>query len=261
MNIKGKQAILQKVVFELRYRYGMTYLDKCGRTLNAITREQPEWILKSAASAQNSGLVSMRNSCNFNFSGNMLDSSIEQPAGGEPLSAQDVAEFTEQTDILSRIVIDQLGLKDFTRVGFRCWYLFPCESQEESERWILELGYYDVSSKPRAAFNGEVDITNFTVIVASEDRKFRLALNGVENQAQLNLGQEILSVRASSLSHDQKAVLLEQMKVRHRILVNPAFAAMIDVDAFQDAPLSVDPGDFIKTSVDKIEKGLTASVK
>jgi hypothetical protein len=215
--------------------------------------------LKGSVDPQNASLVSMRNGCNFNFSGMKLDSSMQQPTGGEPLSDQDLREFTEQADILTRIVIDQLGLNEFSRIGFRAWYLFGCSSKEESERWILELGYYNVCSKPNAAFNAEVETTNFTVILAGQDRKFRIALNGVENQAQLNLGQEILSVRASGLPKDQREVLLKQMKVRHRMLVNPDFAAMIDVDAFQEEPYSVDPADFIKTSLEQIQNGLPAA--
>jgi hypothetical protein len=158
-------------------------------------------------------------------------------------------------------VIDQLGLNEFTRIGLRAWYLFACNTKEEAEKWILDLGYYDVCAKSKTAFNGEVETTNFTMILSSHDRKFRIALNGVENQAQLNLGKEILSVRASSLPKDQREVLLKQMKVRHRMLVNPDFAAMIDVDAFQEDPISVDPSDFIKTSIEQVENGLSTQVK
>jgi hypothetical protein len=262
MVINGKDSILESVVFELRYRHGLTYLDKCGRTINSIMRDQPEWLLKGGSpDPQNAGLVSVRNGCNFNFSGVKLDTSLQRPSGGEPLSGAEVGEFAEQTEILTRIVIDQLGLNDFARIGFRAWYLFSCNSKEEAERWILNLGYYNVGARSKIAFKGEVETTNFTMILASHDRKFRIALNSVENQAQLNLGKEILSVRASGLPKDQREVLLKQMKVRHRMLVNPEFAAMIDVDAFQEDPISVDPEDFIKTSIEQVENGLSTIVK
>jgi hypothetical protein len=225
-------------------------------------RDLPEWLQKGGGpNPETAALVSVRTGCNFAFSHHKLDLSIQQPSGGEPLADSDISEFVEQTELLTRIVIDHLGLSEFKRIGFRMWYLFACDSQEEAEKWILDLGFYDVTAKSSAAFNGEVEITNFTVVLACQDRKYRIALNSVENQAQLNLGKEILSVRASSLPKDQKEMLLKQMKVKHRMLVNPEFAAMIDVDASQEDPISVDPTDFIKTSIEQIERGLLTAVK
>jgi hypothetical protein len=43
MLINGKNSILQKLIFEVRYEYGYAYLDKCGRIVNTITRAFPEW--------------------------------------------------------------------------------------------------------------------------------------------------------------------------------------------------------------------------
>jgi hypothetical protein len=118
------------------------------------------------------------------------------------------------------------------------------------------LGYYSIASDLNKAFDGAVEITNATVIIGATDRKFRIALNGVENQAQLDMGEEILNVRAANLSKDQDKLLKEQMRVKRRLTVNPGFAAMIDVDAFQDSPISIDPRDFIQTSIAKIEQAL-----
>jgi len=47
LTIKAKAAILHKIVFEVRYRYGYTYLDKCGKTINLIMRDAPEWIVRA----------------------------------------------------------------------------------------------------------------------------------------------------------------------------------------------------------------------
>jgi hypothetical protein len=201
-------------------------------------------------------LISLRTGCGFSFSSEGLAISLEKPGAGDPPSDKELQEFTDQADILSRIVIDQLGLKEFVRVGFRVWYLFACDTKEEAEKWIRNLGYYSIASDLNKAFDGAVEITNATVIIGATDRKFRIALNGVENQAQLDMGEEILNVRAANLSKDQDKLLKEQMRVKRRLTVNPGFAAMIDVDAFQDSPISIDPRDFIQTSIAKIEQAL-----
>ena len=36
MQLKRKLGVLQKVAFELRYRHGYSYLDKCERTVDAL---------------------------------------------------------------------------------------------------------------------------------------------------------------------------------------------------------------------------------
>ena len=262
MNIRGRPSILQKLVFELRYKYGFTYLDQCGRTVNKIMREQPEWILRSdVPNPQNAPLISIRNTCSFNFSALKLSFDLEMPLGGEPLAERDVAEFTVQVDSVSAIVIDYLGLKDFTRIGLRVWYLFPADSEEDAEKWLQELGCCSISDELLSAFGGEMKGTGVTVSVSGEDRKFRVAFNGVERQANVDLGEGILNIRASSLSKDQDKFLREQIRTKRRMLHNPEYAAMIDVDAFLDDPPSVEPQDFIEKSMKQVSANLLSALK
>jgi len=147
MRLKNKNSILQKLVFQIRYRFGFTYLDKCGRTINTIMRDLPEWIARGEATPNGTGLVSLRNGCLFNFSSSEYGLSLEKPSGETPLSDNDMKEFTEQVVSLSSLVNDQLGLREFTRIGFRAWYLFGCSSKEESEKWLNELGLYSINEK------------------------------------------------------------------------------------------------------------------
>jgi hypothetical protein len=262
MQIKDRKAILQKVVFELRYNYGFTYLDKCGRTINAIMREQPEWVIKNDTSNPQVGsLVSLRNGCSFNFSSFKYDFSLEMPLGRDhPLSDDELKDFVEQVDLLSRIVHDHLGLKEFNRIGFRAWYLFGCRDKEEAEQWLGSLSCYSISPKLSAAFGGQLESTGVAAVIAGTDRKFRAAFNVVERHAYLDLGEDLLQVRASSLSKEQKKHLQKQELVKRRMRSNPEYAALIDIDAFQEEPLTVDPRDFIETSLQQFSDGLTKAV-
>ncbi len=262
MQIKGKKAILQKVVFELRYNYGFTYLDRRGRTINAIMREQPEWVLKSdSPNPQTAGLVSIRNGCSFNFSSFKYDFSLEMPLGAEhPLSDNELKDFVEQADILSRIVQDHLGLKEFSRIGFRAWYLFGCRDKEEAEKWLCGLPCYSLSPQLSAAFGGQLESAGITAVIAGTDRKFRLAFNAIERHAQLDMGEGLLQVRASSLSKKQNKYLQKQELVKRRMRSNPEYAALIDIDAFQEEPGAIDPRDFIETSLQQFPAGLTKAV-
>ena len=250
-SIRGKEAILHKIVFELRYHYGMTYLDRCGRTVNAIMRDHPEWtLLSDHPNPQDAPLVSLANSAVFHFSGRKIDLSLERPIGEDPLSIDDVERFSGQVDALAASVIDQLGLEEFSRIGFRAWFVFSCHSKEEAEQWLQSLGCYSTSEGLAVAFAGEVEATNFAVVIAGDDRKFRIAFNGVERQAQLDIGQGILNVRVRDLHEKQKKVLVEQQKIKARMLRSPEHAAMVDVDAYQEDPAIVEPRSFVETSYD-----------
>lgn len=259
--LRGRDAILQKVVFEVRYRFGFTYLDTCGRTVNTIMREHPEWLLRSeSANPQNAPLLSLSNSCVFNFSALKYDLSLERPPDKDPLSEEDVDLFAQQAEDLHAITVDSLGLREFTRIGFRAWLLFPCSSEEESERWLRELGCYSIEGGLVRAFGASVDSSGFSVVVLGEDRKFRIAFNGVELQAQIDFGQGILGVRARDLHEKQKEFLKKQLAVKKRLRQAPEFAAMIDVDAFQESPKIIAPANFITTSIAQIRVGLGKAV-
>lgn len=262
MIIKGKKSILQRIVFELKYRYGFTYLDACGRTVNKIQKEYPEWILRgNEPNPQNAPLISMKNSCIFNFSALKLDLSLERPIGERSLLQEDLDEFIDQFESLSAIVIDQLGLEIFTRIGFRAWHIFPCESEQDSEQWLLNLGLYSISEKVHTGFGGQIESAGVSIIILGEDRKFRIAFNGVERQAQIDFGQGLLNIPSRSLHKGQKEFLKKQLAIRGRMRQNPGFAAMIDIDCFIDDPEIVNPAQFVRTSIDQYTNTLESIIK
>jgi hypothetical protein len=258
MYIRGKPSILYKLVFELRYRYGYTYLDRCGKTINAIMRESPEWVLKSEqASPQGAALVSIANQCSFNFSSLKLDFSIEQPATGE-LTRPEVEQFSSQVDLLTALVIDQLGLREFTRIGLRAWYLFPGPSKEESETWIRNLSIFNVSEQFINSFEGQIEAMGLSLVLAGTDRKYRIGLNGVEKSAMIDLGSELMALRTSTLPRDRDRLPRGNSR---RLYSPPSFGVMLDIDSYQEDPISVEPRDFVETSLAQGLKRFDSAVK
>ena len=120
MRINNKSAIIHKLIFEVRYRWGYTYLDKCGRTVNRIMRERPEWIpFGSDPNPQNAPLISTKNGSRFNFSALKYDISLEQSANQQQtLSRDNIDDVSTQIDYLANIVNDELNLNEFDRMGF-----------------------------------------------------------------------------------------------------------------------------------------------
>src|SRR5262245_50300341 len=118
MFINGKNSILQKLIFEVRYDYGYAYLDKCGRLINTITRVFQEWNV-TAINLNGATLVNIRDDSALAFSSKNFNFVLEQGPGDDSLTAAHLTNFAEQAETISPIIIEQLGLKDFTRIGFR----------------------------------------------------------------------------------------------------------------------------------------------
>src|SRR5947209_974107 len=88
--VHGKVPILYKLVYELRYREGYVYLDKCGRIITQIQRFSPEWVLQGDPNPLSASLVSMENAAVFGFSSTSLSLGLEMPLGKDPLNQADV---------------------------------------------------------------------------------------------------------------------------------------------------------------------------
>lgn len=257
--IFGKSPILHRLAFELRYLYGYTFLDRCGRTMNAIMRVAPEWLPRDQTSPQNSPLLSLENNCVFNFSSIKMDFGLEQPEDVE-IGTADVNQFVEQIQLVSQIVIDELGLTEFSRIGVRAWYLFRCQDKAESERWLRQLNLFTVSGTLSQAFGGEVESAALSVIIAGSDRKYRIGLNGAERSAKVDRGSDIVTINPRALSKNQDKILKEQLRRRGSLSAMPIHAVLIDFDAFQEDPISIDPRDFVLTSLKQFLPQLFSAV-
>ncbi len=171
-----------------------------------------------------------------------------------------MSRFIDQIELISQIVIDQLGLQQFSRMGVRAWYLFRCENKEESERWAKQLGIFTISEKLITAFGEQAESAGFSVIIPGTDRKYRIEVNGVEKGAQLDRGSEIVNINPRALPKNQDKILREKLRQTGRLRAMPTHAVLIDIDAFQEDPISVNPREFTRTSVDGFLKQLSAAM-
>jgi hypothetical protein len=250
--IKGKEAILDKIVFELRYQRGFTYLDRCGRMLNALIDDHPEWTVDpNHPNPQSASLISLANSCVLSMGTRKMDLALEIPIGGESLAEDSIVVFADQVDHAASVVMDQLGLDKFDRIGCRLWYVFPAESKEESEEWLQSLGCYSVSQTLIRAFGGAMEALGVAVVISSHDRKYRISFNGVERTATLDLGNAVLNIRIKDLPSGQQELLREQERTKARVRRTPDFPAMIDIDAYVENPEAPDAKAFVKSTYDE----------
>ncbi len=262
MIILGQKAVYHKLVYEVRYNQGFVYLDRCGTTSNRIVQNFPEWLLSAQnVNPQQAPLTHAIMGIKFNFGPLKYDFSLDQRINTDaPIGKQDVDDFVREVESVSTIVHEELELKQFTREGFRVWYIFPTKSDEHSRDWICKLRGFSFQSQLIEAFSGVLESLGFTLVIKSDDRKFRISVNAVERTEQLDLGSETLRVLPRSLPKKQRDHLLDQLKIKHRLLVNPECGVMIDVDAYVEDPIEIAPADFITESLNRIEQSLPAAL-
>lgn len=258
MIIAGKNALYHKLVYEVRYEHGLIYLDRCGITTDRILQSNPDWVVQeNAISPQGAALVNAVSGTQFNFGTRKYDFSLNQPVGKESaLTKDDIELFISDVDSVCTIVHRELELKTFVREGFRVWYLFATESDEDSQKWISGLQAFRVADSVTRAFDGQLESESHVAVITTRDRKFRIAVNAVERLETLDLGTEALKTLPRSLPKGQRQALFKQAQVRRRVLSNPELAVMIDVDAFIEDPIEVVPIDFIQRSLQMIEDAL-----
>ena len=230
-------ATLHKLVCQVRYRRGFIYLDRCGRTVNRIMAEAPAWILKgSSPNPQNAPLVNVETGTQFNFGSMSYDLGLERPKESE-LTENDVETFADEAAYLATVVHEELGLMEFTRLGFRAWFLVATKSKDESEQWIRDhSGIAMPEAWPTAFDEGEVKAQGHAIVIQTADRYFRIAVNGVERTLALDIGESILNVSPRSLPKGQKEALIKKAQARKRLKANPDHAVMVDIDAYLEEP-------------------------
>jgi hypothetical protein len=105
-------------------------------------------------------------------------------------------------------------------------------------------------------FDGVLENQSHVLVLRRDDRKLRISINPVERLETLNLGTDTLRTLPRHLPRRQREALLERARAQRRILANPQFAVMIDVDVFVEEPVEVDAGPFLTESLRLVEDRL-----
>jgi hypothetical protein len=260
--IKGKVPVTLKVAFEVRYRQGYTYLDRCGRTINLIQEYHPEWIIAGSQPNPQSGtMLNVERGTKLSFSSHKFDMGIDRPTLAGDLDQEKIEQFATDAEELSSIVFDQLGLADFSRIGCRVWFLFPADSEVESWKFLDSLNLYSVSPALIAAF-GERESATFSMTATGQDRKFKVSCEFVERTIEVDVGEAVVNVPVQALpSHERRKALLKKLEAKSRKEKHPPFATSIDIDAYREDPEILKPAEFVLSSIKMASEGLRAAIE
>ena len=247
--IKGREPLLRQLIFELRYRHGFSYLDRCGRILNKIAEQHQDWLIGNEINPQNAALYNVESGSRFTFSPTRLDLALDRQAG-EPISEDDASQFVKEVGEMTALIIDELSLAEFVRIGVRALYYFQGSSRADTEDWLQKLEVFQVNPKLMKAFSGGLDAAGVSVVLTGGEYRYRLAFNGVEIAAQWQVGNEVLNFKPSSLPTNQQQRMVEMLAAKRKVEMNTGYAAIIDVDAYHDNPPRVKPEEFVADNLD-----------
>ncbi len=235
------RVLVHKVVLEIRYDHGFTYLDRCGYTLNELLRSLPGWELDSA-SPQASTVRCNDLGAAFSFNSQKLDLNLQQTE-----KVSELLPIGETADLCSKLadaVLDSLGIEDITRVGFRVWQVAGEHSKESAAAKIKALGIVSLDGFGELGLTS-VDEASFAILGQREEVQLRVAVASVEQQIQIDAATlRQAAIDPWKMPVDQRKARIAKLKAKRVIEHFPQYSVLVDIDSFVEYPR-----DFIGDSI------------
>lgn len=256
LRIRGRELLLFRIVYEVRYADGDVYFDRAGRVVRQLRRDSADWL--PVRSAEHTKLASIVNGGQFTFNSKKMDGVIEQGAGEAALTDADCVSFAEQAAEISETVISELAISQFLRIGCRVWYLAGASDKADGVDWVQSLEIFSVNPRVAAEFGGTIKDFLFLSEFPGEDRNYRFGVDTWTRQQKLELGQTTIQLDPKSLHTNQREAFKKKLKLQRRIEQNPEYAISFDLDSYLDDPVEVDVKDFILTSYKKFHSAIVS---
>jgi hypothetical protein len=244
--VQDREAMLRRIVCEVRYQDGQLYLDRCGRLLKTILSASPEWVVAPDPTPQGTTVYNIVTGTQLGVSINNASLSLDKSSTDELIDSDEKRDYLEQAESLLELIRDELEAKEYGRIGYRETFYFPFESKKESEQWLTDLGILTVNKRFYEAFQSNPDALGVAITMEAESCRYRIWLNGVERAAQIPVGDNLLTVRPDAATTRQKGAFAQAMKKKRHRQINSTFAVVLDIDAFLLDPPDVNLGDFIR---------------
>ena len=247
-----RHEVIHRATFELRYRRGYTFWDRCGRVTNAIlySENDYDWTLQRSG-ADSIQLNNEHEGMAFEFGPQKLGLTQEQNLRNHRVMS--LSEFAALSDRLASHVVTGLPVDTFSRIGFRVWHLYGVDSHDEM------MAASD-SLLPLAKLNEFVNDVgrgwdpSFRTTVERKTELITVSLSTFTQNVVLPPAVAALAARdAAAMSKNQKEARLAQLKAQRMLDDFPKFGILLDVDAYIDDPPFPDDltiHDFVRRAIE-----------
>lgn len=245
--IRGKEPVRKLATCAIEYDQGVLYYDRMGRVVRQLNKTQRGWLPEANISGAQSHIMNPVTGATFALSASAAALSLSterQPIGIED---EEVTGLADEVEVAFGLLIDELEIPSVQRIGYRESFYFAMESIEESKTWLAGLGLVTPNDALARTFGTPYAMT-CALVFASEECRYRVELKGTEQQASVPVGGGELSFMHSRAVHLNRKDLLKSLAQNRQRQLNPAYAAVVDIDAFlwDETPSDFDIRGFVK---------------
>ncbi|MFA5166963.1 MAG: hypothetical protein WC530_00370 [Candidatus Omnitrophota bacterium] len=219
------EFLLSRVVFEIRYPKGYLFWDKGGALLFKIEQEAPDLVaIKRNKDVYTIANQKLKLEANYNWERLSVDQ-----AGVDNLN-----QFKKRTDLLWKIIYEELKISEIKRVGTRFWFLSP-KASKDTEALLTKAKIFGSKIEAGSIFGSELVTKDFTLIIKDGDIGIRIACGAATRQPD------------AELDKDEKF-----------LKYNPLEALLVDIDIYT-TKIAIDkfvPSEFIQKAYKRIEANL-----
>lgn len=251
--MKFKNLILQKIVFEARYKQGYRYLDRCGETMIEAENKIKGWIAGEAAPT-GGYMVNEAENMFFSFSSLKLDMSQHYA------NINDYESFVNYSIRFFDLVSKNLGLKEYLRFGLRYWFLYSVDSVEAGRELLHKSHIFGDNKRVEEIFGKKVKDKSAVIVLEEEGKGIRISLAlALRKEMEMDIKveqSEPLSTPSHKLPKGQKEALMKQLKKIKKSKEDPDVAILLDIDNYINYPQAEYMNNFIKESIELTKKNV-----
>ncbi|GAX59105.1 chemotaxis protein histidine kinase and related kinases [Candidatus Scalindua japonica] len=246
--MKFTDLILQKIVFEARYKQGYRFLDRCGETMIDVENKIKGWIAGEAVPTGGSMVNELENMF-FNFNSSKLDLSQHYT------NISNYKNFIDYSYKFFDITKKNLGLKEYSRFGLRFWFLYPVDSMEKGRNILHKSHIFRENKEVENIFGKKVKDKSAVIVLEEEEKGIRVSLAlALKKGMDIKIEQsEPMSTRPHELPRGQKEALMKQLKKIKKKKEDPDIAILLDIDNYINNPQAEYLNNFINESIETTE--------
>lgn len=229
--IHGKEPVLKMITAGVEFDGGELYFDRMGRIARLLYKSDRGWLREPTIAANQSQLMNPADSLILSVSPKNTTVTLNKDGMPEAIEEEDVDRFAKQVEFAFGTIIDELEIEQFQRAGYRENYKFACETLEETEEWIRDLGLYNANDTVHKTF-GKFYASSWSVICTGEECRYRIALLGTERPAVVPIGPGEVTFKHSVAKRLNRHELLNLMAAKRHRQTDPEYAVLLDIDAF-----------------------------